>query len=155
MKTLAECGKQRAVDLAELILDELAARLALVVLDLHAARVVEQHADEVLLRHRNLELHRRTKQREEHRGHQRHAQSQQHEPIAARQRAQLAVRPEHVRGAERGDHHRRGHGARGPKHELALLENQRLVLEQVLKDRSEHEGAILTLLLGPADRSTA
>ena len=71
--------------------DELAARLAVLVGDLHAARVVEQDADEVLLRHRDLEQQHRPQQREEH--DQRTAPTrvaEEHDAIAPGERRQPA-----------------------------------------------------------------
>ena len=54
-KRCAERRQQRRVGAAEFVADEVAARLALLVADLHAPRIVDQDADEVLLRHRDLE----------------------------------------------------------------------------------------------------
>ena len=66
LKRLPSAVSSGASARAEFIRRERAARLAVVVGHLHAARVVEQDADEVLLRHRDLEQQHRPQQAEQH-----------------------------------------------------------------------------------------
>ena len=125
--------EQRAVGLAELLLHELGARLPVAIGDRHAARVVDQDAEKILLRDRRLQNQRRAEQAEQQQRHHAEPQRDQHQrgrawPVAG----DAAVGDQ--RG-ERGHGQRReaeGHRARGGKREVALLEDQRRVLEENL-----------------------
>ena len=59
--------EERAVLGAELLLDERAPRLAVSIRDRHAARIVEQDAEKILLRHRGFENQRRPHETEQKR----------------------------------------------------------------------------------------
>ena len=97
VEAFAQRGEQRRVGAAELIGHERAPRLAAVVIGhLHAARVVDQDADEILLRHRDLEEQHRSQQREKHDKEETDADSEQHGAIAARERGHLPVGPQRV-----------------------------------------------------------
>ena len=85
--------EQRAVGAAELLLDEVAARLAVQIGDLHAARVVDQHAEEVLLRDRGVHDQRRPEQAEEDERERGEAQADEDDAIA-----QPAIGHAHARG---------------------------------------------------------
>ena len=61
--------------------DELATRLAVVIGDAHAARVVQQDAEEVLLRHRRAQNQDRPEQAEEHEADQAEAQRDEHHAV--------------------------------------------------------------------------
>ncbi len=65
--------EQPAIVRAELALHERGARLAVDISNLHAARVVQQHADEVLLRHRGLDHQQRPEQADQDDGEERDA----------------------------------------------------------------------------------
>ena len=83
--------QQRTVGLAELLLDELGARLPVAIGNRHAARVVEQDAEEVLLRHRGLQDQRGPKQAEQQNGHD--PEPQDHERQRGRDGGPSIVRP--------------------------------------------------------------
>ena len=65
--------EQPAIGGAELALHECGARLPVDIGNLHAARVVQQHADEVLLRHRGLDDQQRPEQADQDDGEDREA----------------------------------------------------------------------------------
>ena len=67
-EALRQRVEQRAFGPVELLLDERAARLAVAIGDRHAARIVDEHAEEILLRDRGLEDQRRPEQAEEQDG---------------------------------------------------------------------------------------
>ena len=74
--------EQRRVRAVQLLLDERAARLAVAVGDRHAARVVDQDAEEVLLRDRRLQDQRRPEQAEEQDRQRREPQADEHDAVA-------------------------------------------------------------------------
>ena len=130
---VAEGGEQRAL-VAELAADDVGPRLALDVGDLHAARVVDEDAEEVLL---GLDL-----RQHQHRPPQAdHEQGEDGEPDAGEDAAVdgAAVRPHLPVGAQ--GHHRRRQDeerrhvrrGRGPEREDAFLEREGPVLEQELE----------------------
>ena len=129
----------RALGGAELLLHELAARLPAPVGNLHAARVVQQHRDDVLLRHRGADDQRWTEQAEEHERQRRHPQHGQDDAIA-----QPSLDANAPVGDGRG-HHDRARQRRGDQRpgadveaELALLEDDRPVAEECLKNGVKH-----------------
>ena len=81
-EAFAQRPAQPAVGRAELVLDVGAARLAVQVGDAHAARVVEQHADDVLVRHGGAQHQHRPEQADEQQPDQRGAQRRQHDAVA-------------------------------------------------------------------------
>jgi hypothetical protein len=66
----------------ELLLHERAARLAVEVRDRHAARVVDQDAEKILLRHRRLEDQRGPEQAKEQDRQRREPQADEHDAVA-------------------------------------------------------------------------
>ena len=113
-----------------------AARLAVAIRNRHAARIVDQHTEEILLRDRRLEHEHGPEQAEEHDGQRQQPQSDQHDAIA------WAIRGRHaaVRQQREEGQHRRARGdqpdhARGAPGEIALLKHERRVLEQEAKRR--------------------
>ena len=130
---------ERALGGAELLLDELAARLPAPVGDLHAARVVQQHRHDVLLRHRRADDERRPEEAEEDERQRRHAQHGQDDAIA-----QPSLAADAPVGDGGGHHdgarqHRRHQRTRADvEAELALLEDDRPIAEECLKNGVEH-----------------
>ncbi len=140
--------QQRRVDAAQLALHEPAARLAVAVGDEHAARVVDEDAEEILLRNGRLEDQRRPDQAEQQRRDQREPQPDEHGLVAGRSFARnRSVRQEDAgrdrRGHEQDEQHRPGHA----QHEVALLKDQERILEQEPESRVHDSGAILRRLL--------
>ena len=72
---LAQRLEERAVRAAERVLDPVAARLAVAIGDAHAARVVDQHADVVALRHRRRQQQHRPEQADHQHDERGHAQA--------------------------------------------------------------------------------
>ena len=127
---VAEGGEQRAL-VAELAADDVGARPALDVRDLHAARVVDEHPEEVLLRLDLRQHQHRPPQADDEQG-------EDGEPDAGEDAAVegAAVRPHLPVGAQRDDrrrdHQQRRHvrRRRRAEREHALFERQGSVLEQ-------------------------
>ncbi len=88
---LAEGLAQSAVGGAELLLDVGAARLAVDVGDAHAARVVEQHADDVLVRHGGAQHEHRPEQAQEQHADEGRPQRGQHPAVSRGQAARRAL----------------------------------------------------------------
>ena len=116
---------------AELLVHERAARLAVAIGDRHAAGIVDQHADEILLRHRRFQDQRRPHQAEEQQRQRREAEPHEHDAIPwALNGCQAAI------GQQRGAGHRYRDGdaeqdrSRQPPGEVPLLEHQWRVFEQ-------------------------
>ena len=126
--------------LREVAADELAARLALPIRDLHAARVVHQDAEEILLRDRRLEDQRGPEETEQDDGERGEAQGDEDGAVARRGAADAAVGDERVRRHDAGDENRGDHRPRRAEHEVALLEDQRPVFEQESKESFKHSG---------------
>ena len=112
--------------------------------DRHAARIVDEHAEKILLRHRGLEDQRRPEQAEEQDRERGEAQADEHDTIArAFGRRHAAVgeqREDRDRGRRRD---RQQHRARQAPGEIALLEDERRVLEQEAKELVHHQALIL------------
>ncbi len=140
-EALAERPHQRRVRLAELIEHVLAARLIGFVGDLHAARVVEDHADEVLLRDGHLEQKHRPEDREERDGQERDARHREHDLVAPSECGQLLICPEYVERRCGSDRRDEPHRLRRTQYKLALLEHEPLILEQGAKKRVKHGSA--------------
>ena len=121
---------------AELLLDERAPRLAVAVRDRHAARIVDQHGDEILLRHGRLEDQGRSHQAEQQHRERRQAQADEHQAVARTiERRQTAV-GQHRGGRER---HRAGDDEedrpRQPPRDVTLPEHQWRIFEQETEKR--------------------
>ena len=138
-----EPARQRLEDVAvggrEMLLHERAARLAVDVRNLHAPRVVDEHAEEVLLGYGGLhdqhgpeEAEQDDEQRREPDGHQDRAVTRVAFATGA------AIRPDRQR--DRGDDDGGGNvrAGRGHEAELALLKDDRPVIEQQPKETIEH-----------------
>ena len=114
--------------------------------DRHAARVVDQHAEKVLLRDRRLENQRGPEQTEEQHRERGEAQADQHHAIArpfGRRHAAIGQQREHRDGRGRRD--RQQHRARQAPGEVALLEHEGRILEQEPKELFHHQALILIL----------
>ena len=130
---------QRAGAGGQLLAQELRARLVVEVGDLHAARVVEQHGDDVLLRDGGLDDQRRPEETEDDERQRGHAQRGQDDPVArAAVRADAAVGDDGADHDDRGD--ARGHerGGRDVEAEVALLEDDGPIGEERLEESFEH-----------------
>ena len=108
-----------------------AARLTVAIGDGHAARIVDEHGEEVLLRHRRLENQRRPEQTDEQHGERRQAERDEHESIAQAIGGRNAAI-----GEERHDRSR-GHaapdqqdGARERPRHVALLKHEGRIFEE-------------------------
>jgi hypothetical protein len=121
-----------------LLARERTARLIVPVGDLHAARVVYQDAEEVLLRHRRLDDEHRAEQADEHEQQRGGADGREHEPVhRSALRARRTVRQYGRHDRDEHDPHR--HVRTGGRHEpkLSLLEDHRSVAEEQLEERIE------------------
>ena len=129
---------------AQLLRDEGAPRLAVAIRDRHTARIVDEHAEKILLRDRGLQDQRRAEQAHEQDGERREAQADEHSAIAsAVDGRQSAIRDERQ---DRSRHGRRGRDDDRPREaptDVALLKHQRRVLEQEAENGLDHQGAIL------------
>ena len=116
-----------------------AARLTVDVGDLHAPRVVDQHTEEVLLRHSRLDDEHRAEEAEEHQQKGREADAGEHGAMPhVALAARAPIRQDRDRDG-RDDHG--GSNVRAGRRcqtELALLKDDRPVIEQQPKDRIEH-----------------
>ncbi len=132
---------QGILGIAERLPRELAAR-AVGICDLHAARVVDQDPEHVLLRNRCLHDENRSEDAEQQQRERAQPQGRKHGPLSPPHAVlQHAVADERHR--EAGNHD--GRGKRGPcrrrKPEVSLVEDDGAVLEKELKQRLEHEGS--------------
>ncbi len=122
-----------------MLFGERAPRLAVDVGNLHAPRVVDEHAQEILLWDGRLHDEHRPEEAEED-------EEKGREPDGSQSRAMprgpLAARSSICQKRDRDgrDHHGSGDvgACRGNEAELALLKNDRPVIEQQPKDRIEH-----------------
>ena len=138
-------GRGRAV---QLLLHERAARLAVAIGDRHAARVVDEDAEEILLRHRGLEDQRRPEQADQEDADHSQPQRDEHraiDPLVGRRHA--AVGQQREDGDRGRDHDRQQHGPGQTPGEIALLKQQRRILEQKAEEVFQHLALILP---GPA-----
>ena len=135
-ESLRQRIEQRRVRPAELLLHEGAARLAVAIGNRHAARIVDQDADEILLRHRRLQDQRRPEQAEEQQRQRGEPQADERDAVApALDGCQAAIGQQccdRHPGGRRNDQQDR---ARQPPGEVALLEHQWRVLEQETEKR--------------------
>ena len=134
----------------ELLLHEVRSRLVVAIGDGHAARVVDEHAEKVLLRHRGAQDERRPEQTEEQQRKQTEADDHEHGAFARLTVAfDPAVRNE-ARRRERGDGHQdQDAGPRRREGEVSLPEDERRVLEQSAKQPT-HLGPLDGILSGAA-----
>ena len=132
----------------QLLLHERAARLAVEVRDRHAARVVDQDAEEILLRHRRLEHQRGPEQAEEQDRQRRQPQADQHHAVARGDRRPRCPDTSAARGRpaphRRDDEQDRAGQTPG---EIALLKEQGRVFEKEAEEVIQHQALILP---GPA-----
>jgi hypothetical protein len=122
------------------LLDEIpAARLAVDVGDAHAARVVEQDADHVLVRHRGAEHEHRTEQADEQQADERGAQGGEHHTVARREAARRPLVGDggHGHGAQAGGGGDPRAGG-GGKAQLSLVEDDPSNAEEELGQPVEH-----------------
>ena len=138
-EAVGQGGKNRGIRRTEGFLKEGAAGAVVVVLDLHAAGVVQEHAHEVLLRH-----HRRDHQGRAQEAEGEHRQSREPEPAQDQpvQRPGLAAHTQVGQERKDGDQARHdGAGrdrARHAQREVALLEDDRAILEEELEEAGKH-----------------
>ena len=135
---MGQSAQQRAVRLTELLLHEFGPGLTFSpIRNGHAARVIHQDAQEVLLRHRRLEDDRRTEQTEEEQGDDAQTQADEQRPIPNAAVGDDA--PVGNQGRQRQETDDRQPGNRhssGGEGELALLEDEHRILEQELEQPS-------------------
>jgi hypothetical protein len=93
IESLAQRRQERCVRPSQFGRNKAAARLAFMIGHLHAAGIVQDDANEVLLRDRNLEQQHRPQQAEQHDHEQADADREQRDAIARRQCSNLPVRP--------------------------------------------------------------
>ena len=144
-KSLRERRQQPGVRAVQLLLDERAPRLAVAVRNRHASRVVQQNAEEILLRHRGFEDQRRPEQAKEQHGERREPQADEHDtvarPIGRGHAAISQQREDRGRRSRRDDQQHRAGQAPA---EVALLEHEGRVFEQEAKELVQHQALILT-----------
>ena len=121
-----------------MILDVGGARLTGLIGNLHAARVVQQHAEEVLLRDGRFDDQQRTEQADQDDSEQGNPNDGQHHAVARAATAR-PVRPKRQRDSHQ--HRDGGHiGARGGgEAKFPLAEHHRGKFEDKFKDGVEHE----------------
>ena len=138
-EALRQRGQQLRVGPVQLILHERAARLTVAVGDRHAARVVDQDAEKVLLRHRRLEDQRRPEETDEEHGESGDAQADQDDAIAqtigGRHAAIRQQRQQRHRDA--GDDEEQDRPRQAPA-EIALLEHEGRVFEEEAEQPFDH-----------------
>ena len=134
---LRQRSQQRPVG-AKVAADELAARLVLAIRDLHASRIVDHDREKILLRNRCLQDERRPEETEDNQRDDRDAERRERGTVAAARLRHAQVGEDRIRrrrdDGEDCDEHR-------PRHadgEIALLKDDRSVLEKELEDRVEH-----------------
>ena len=135
-EALRERLHQRRVLRAERLFHERAARLRAPIGNLHAAGVVDQHRQKVLLGNRRLHHENRAEQAEEQDAERRDAEHRQDDAIAQ------AAAPGKAAIGHDGDEHRRGRedrrdvrAGRRREAELSLLENDRPIFEEKAEQR--------------------
>ncbi len=138
--------EQRRVRAVELLLHERGARLAVAIGDRHAPRVVHEHAEEILLRHRRFEDERRAEQAEQQHGERRQPQADENRAVARTiGRRHAAIREQRQDGDRRHRPDDQQHGARQAPAEVPLLKQQRRILEKEAKEFFQHLALILML----------
>ena len=139
---VGEGSPQIAVRRAELLPHELVARRLVTIRDLHAARVVDQDAEEVLLgHHRGQHEHRPQQAERQHaqRGDADGGQDGAVKPLAVPAHRVIGAQGE-VGRAGRRSQRQQAHPRRADR-ELALVEDERAVLEQELEEWLEHDSS--------------
>ena len=131
-EALRQGREQLRIRAVQLLLDERAAWLAVAVGDRHAPRVVDQDAEEVLLRHGRLENQRRPEQAEEQDGERGEPQADQDDAIARTIGRPRCRDTSGARGprAPCAAATTRSTGAGQPPAEIPLLEHERRVFEE-------------------------
>ena len=132
---MRESVEQRALRRPELLLNEVGPRFPVGVGDGHAARIVYQHAEEVLLRHGRSEDQERLEQAEQEHSHQTEAQAHQDETVA------IGVAfPRHAPVSDQDAGRDDGDRDQPPRHrsgdrepEIALVEDERRILKEEAK----------------------
>jgi hypothetical protein len=119
---------------------ERAPRLPADVRDLHAPRIVHQHADEVLLRHRRPHDQHRPEQADEHQPQRRHPDRHERDPVLPHPATRTRRPVGQQRGDDGGEDDEAGNVGTGWRREpeLSLLKDHGPVVEQQLEDRVEH-----------------
>ena len=132
-------GAERRISRRQLLLHELQARRLVGIGDPHTARVVDQHAEEVLLRDDRRENQHRLHQAERQDCQRREPDDGQDQPIDWLAVApHLGIRPP---GDDAGRHRGERREAAQPRRtesEVALLEHERAILEEELEDGVKH-----------------
>ena len=124
--------------LSEAAPHELAARLVLPIGDLHAARIVDDDREEILLRHGGLQDERRTEETKDDQRDDRDAQRCQRHAIATACFRDGEIRERRIAGDCGNGENRQQHRTRHAQREIALLEDDRAVFEEKLERRIEH-----------------
>ena len=139
-EAIGERLEQAVFGRRELLTRERATRLAVPIRDLHTARIVDEHAEEVLLRHRRLDDQHRPEQAEEHEQQRRGANRREDDPMMSV--GSSTGRPGRSANVDRDGSHDQIASAtydagRGNEPEFTLLENDRPVIEEQPKERIE------------------
>ena len=138
-EALGQGPAQAAVGGAELLLHVGAARLPVHVGDAHAARVVEQHADHVLVRHGGAQHQHRPEQADQQQADQRGAQGREDHAVAPGQPARRPLIGD--RGHGDGAEPRQGRepcAGRGGEAQFPLVEDDPANAEEELGQPVEH-----------------
>jgi hypothetical protein len=132
---LAERLEHRAVRTAERMLDPVGPRRAVAIGDAHAARIVDEHADVVPLRHRRREQQHGAEETHHQHAERGDADGPQDDAISLRALAAHARVAENRGDADRGRGQQQDHDReRRAEGNVALRELSRPVLEQELKN---------------------
>ena len=130
--------EQPAIGGAELALHERCARLAVHIGDLHAARIVEQHAEEILLRHRGAHDEQRPEHADQDDGENREADRRERDALA-RAAVALAIGQDRQPSRNRHGGRRDVRPRRGREPEFSLTEDDRGEFEEKSEEGVEHE----------------
>jgi hypothetical protein len=122
-----------------LILNERAARLTVAIGNRHAARIVDQDAEKVLLRHCRFEHERRPEETDEEHGQGGDAEADQNDAIAQTIGGRHAAigQKRHERQRDTGYDDEQDRPREAPA-EIALLEHERRVLEEEAEQPFDH-----------------
>ena len=136
---LVERGAQIGLRRRKLILHELQPGRLVPVGDAHAAGIVDQHPQEVLLRDDRRQHQDRPHQAEGEHGERRQTHDGQDHPVGRpAAAADLRVGPPRDDAGRHGGRHRESAGPRRAEREVPLLEDQGAVLEEQLEQRFQH-----------------
>ena len=143
-EALVERGAQITLGRREMVLHELQARRLVPVGDAHAARIVDQHAQKVLLRDDRRQHQGRSHQAEGEQRERRQAHDAEHDAFERPAVApDLGVRPPRHHAGHDSQQDRQPAGPGRAEREVPLLEDQRPVLEEQLEQGIKHLDVIL------------